>query len=1009
MSDERAGGPWWRLVRWLAWAAIRVYYRSFDVKGDHQVPAEGPVLVVVNHPNSILDAAALLLAIDRPVRFGAKAPLFRSKILGTVLRRIGGIPIHRRGDAGSDPESNQATYAQYIAALHRGEVCAIFPEGFTHLDPELKYVKAGAGRIAKAAVTEFDGDLNLVVLPVGLTFRPEQVFRGDAFVRIGAPFAIDDLRDAPREEAIPELQTRMTEALRPLILHLESTDHRPLVQGVAKVMHDDLRTTGAIDPLPAIADAERMAGRCLNHFLETDPDLVGRVRRRYEAYRRLSDTLRVPATALRMRDRPIRWLLAMLGTTLLLVLGLPVFAVGMLTAYAPGRLTDVLAQRVAKREGSDAALVVARIVIGAVVFGVFWGLLLWLIYDWSASLPATGAAGLVLAASGIYTARFRTRAQGWIHRGLSLSPAFVRRGAVRRVAEERERLLWILNESLLRYETETGESSLPTDAARRREQERRSRKKFVRRQLAVVALACVGLWLLPGRGDTELSRLADTESPWMSLAESDASAAVRQDAGRLAGYLAQLSHAEKRSNRLRREFREGDRTYYDSDDDAAVRDALLEFLSARDGLMRIAWFYRDALNAPEDLRAPAFVLAHTATVEAVARGMQLVETFGDDSEARRKLNERDRTRGIPSGVFDSVRANLADVQALETLSEGVAHFERMRQGDALPTGEPWDGLILAAARGADVVEDLSERVAQYRFDASVRHAVQRGDTVRYDVSAVVSTWVGDARVKTTPGGHGQITAEQVEWVRGQLQPGDIVLERRNWYLSNAFLPGFWPHATLYVGGEAGVEALGIADDPRVVPRLDDMRREDPHGGASVIIEAISDGVVFTSLEYSVGGADAICVFRPRLPPEQIAEAVARAIGHHGKPYDFDFDFFSTDKLVCTEVVYQAYDPVLHLELEEIAGRKTLPALAFVRRWKDDVDRGKPSLDLILFIDHDETTGVARIADAETLVESLDRPGLALLQARRGVPGFLTPVTIGLVAFMIVGLTLLRRR
>ena len=63
---------WWRLIRLLARLIVRVYYGSFRTTGVEQVPAEGPALFVVNHPNSLLDAAALLVALPRPVSFAAK-------------------------------------------------------------------------------------------------------------------------------------------------------------------------------------------------------------------------------------------------------------------------------------------------------------------------------------------------------------------------------------------------------------------------------------------------------------------------------------------------------------------------------------------------------------------------------------------------------------------------------------------------------------------------------------------------------------------------------------------------------------------------------------------------------------------------------------------------------------------------------------------------------------------------------------------------------------------------
>jgi len=69
---------------------------------------------------------------------------------------------------------------------------------------------------------------------------------------------------------------------------------------------------------------------------------------------------------------------------------------------------------------------------------------------------------------------------------------------------------------------------------------------------------------------------------------------------------------------------------------------------------------------------------------------------------------------------------------------------------------------------------------------------------------------------------------------------------------------------------------------------------------------VSEGVVFTSAEHSIGEADSVAVLRPRLTPDQIRQVIARAFSHAGKPYDFDFDFFSGDRLVCTEVVYRAF-------------------------------------------------------------------------------------------------------
>ena len=50
----------------------------------------------------------------------------------------------------------------------------------------------------------------------------------------------------------------------------------------------------------------------------------------------------------------------------------------------------------------------------------------------------------------------------------------------------------------------------------------------------------------------------------------------------------------------------------------------------------------------------------------------------------------------------------------------------------------------------------------------------------------------------------------------------------------------------------------------------------------------------------------MAVVRPRVGDADIARAIGRGMQHEGKPYDFDFDFSRSDRLVCTEVVYRQF-------------------------------------------------------------------------------------------------------
>lgn len=117
-----------------------------DWRGRENVPREGGVVVVANH-YSFFDPISIghfLVKSGRTPRFLAKAGVFKNPTLGKLFRAAGQIPVYR--------ESRDAALAfrDAVAAVERGEVIIVYPEGTMTKDPNLWPMtgKTGAARIA---------------------------------------------------------------------------------------------------------------------------------------------------------------------------------------------------------------------------------------------------------------------------------------------------------------------------------------------------------------------------------------------------------------------------------------------------------------------------------------------------------------------------------------------------------------------------------------------------------------------------------------------------------------------------------------------------------------------------------------------------------------------------------------------------------------------------------------------------------------------------------------------
>jgi uncharacterized protein YycO len=149
-----------------------------------------------------------------------------------------------------------------------------------------------------------------------------------------------------------------------------------------------------------------------------------------------------------------------------------------------------------------------------------------------------------------------------------------------------------------------------------------------------------------------------------------------------------------------------------------------------------------------------------------------------------------------------------------------------------------------------------------------------------------------------------------------LEAGDILLEKTPFRLTDALIPGHWGHAAIWVGTEEELEELGIWGHPLVRPYQSQIRR------GHNIVEALRSGVQFSSLERFLNVDDLAVLRGAEINDGEKAQHILRAFRQVGKPYDFNFDVETTDRIVCSELVYIVYTKV-SWPTEKTLGRSTI--------------------------------------------------------------------------------------
>lgn len=320
------------------------------------------------------------------------------------------------------------------------------------------------------------------------------------------------------------------------------------------------------------------------------------------------------------------------------------------------------------------------------------------------------------------------------------------------------------------------------------------------------------------------------------------------------------------------------------------------------------WYRYDISRIERNYHLKSFLLTYAAELVLYEKGSRIVMLVKNNRNAVKYLNSEKKDWDLPENSFDLFRASLQGERDQARVIAGKQYLKLLRLGV--------NGHEEARTLGCDWLWETVER--NYSDIAAMSHFKLAMLSVSSDFSVIKTTvkrnwypaqsrvaeWMGDTRVRRI--GKPLITSAQLQVLEKQLEPGDILLTRHNWYLSNIGLPGFWPHSAIFIGDKHTLNAYfddieikafikehaGRAQNlleylsshaPRAWWVFAMQEAEEPF----VILEAVSEGVSLSTMNNLQ--ADYLGALRPQLSKLDKLKAILEAFSHFEKPYDYNFD------------------------------------------------------------------------------------------------------------------------
>ncbi len=209
--------------------AIKIYCRKILLRNQQLLGSDGPLILAVNHPNSVLDAVIVDTLFNQPVYSLARGDSFKIKWIAAILSALNILPVYREREGKEHLHRNYSTFDECLKLFKTNGIVLIFSEALCENEWHLRPLKKGTARLA---VSAWQQGIPLKILPIGLNYSSYRLFSKNVHVNIGNFITQEKLYHGIHENGklLNELTDAIELQLKTLVYEIDSADKKKQAQ-----------------------------------------------------------------------------------------------------------------------------------------------------------------------------------------------------------------------------------------------------------------------------------------------------------------------------------------------------------------------------------------------------------------------------------------------------------------------------------------------------------------------------------------------------------------------------------------------------------------------------------------------------------------------------------------------------------------------------------------------------------------------------------------------------------